>query len=80
MVSLLGRWYPVRRDMIYTVYRSKGTVYYYYQDDLGLHECIPKGNYQYEISVETISEVLIKSHFILVNLINPNTFWTKRQQ
>ena len=48
----LGKWYPVRRDTLYTAYRDKDTVYY--RDEIGLHKGIPNGPYKYKIPLDTV--------------------------
>eukprot|EP00956_Cyclotella_meneghiniana_P018460 scaffold30735_cov52-Cyclotella_meneghiniana.AAC.7 len=72
----LGKWYPVRRDTLYTAYRDKDTVYY--RDETGLHKGIPRGPYKYKIPLDTVEAPPLKSHPIPVNFIGPNMFWTKR--
>eukprot|EP00956_Cyclotella_meneghiniana_P036605 scaffold127839_cov54-Cyclotella_meneghiniana.AAC.4 len=52
----------------------------YYRDELGLHKCVPNGQYKYQIPEETVQDVSLKSHPIPVNLMGPNVFWTKRQR
>jgi hypothetical protein len=78
LLQKLGTWYPVKRMIEYTAYRSKNNVYY--RDELGLHECTERRNGFYPISDTLVDEPPIKSHPIKPNMSDSETFWTHKRR
>ena len=74
----LGKWYPHPRNIEYTAYRSKHSVYY--RDEMGLHKGVQtsnKGYFQIDFSV-TVDNPPLKSHPIEPNFAHYGVLWTHK--
>jgi hypothetical protein len=72
----LGKWYPVPRMIEFPAYRSKDKVFY--RDEIGLHECKERSGGFFDVPLECVQSLPLRSHPIEPNMSGPTTLWTRK--